>query len=1234
MPERLVALAERESSQGDPSSAAAEVRLCRLDGLIEALAEDVVIRRVVELSRELTELSVRERRQVSFDEAYEYLASACAMESAAPVHPGAGGSLPFVEILTPRQATGRSFAHLWILGMRDTDWPPPVRPNPLVDLGILRKRAPELFDRETSAAGAERDLLALMRETERRGSLRVSYAVRDAGAERLFSNTETLHALHASDYGADTQDDEDHSAEFGDGSMQYRRLDSVDRTPLEWQSSPEDVLFHPACAIEEARRLGHTPDDLSGESLNADVKPEREETLCKNAEYATQFECPFRAFAIHRLGIKPPARKFGSPGIRESAEELEAFSNYVRRNFRGRHYPDEESRWGWLRGIAQSGADGLYTFEYRRKGEDSATRYVVDFALGVRDSYLPKDMRVKKRVPMTGIGKKTWNAFLDGNRLYPLRVLHWALTHERGAVPGYVADERLDRVRYVGHPNKSVEWSKVKADARNLIERARSDYNRGHMEPAPVGTRGSGDKNVASAVPDICKRCDYQSACRYNFADEPRVAESSTRRQTRERGTATVFSRKPTTPAAHAEDAEIRSTVTNPKGSFLVRAPAGSGKTQLLAERYLQLLRLPDVEPENIVCLTFTRKAAGEMRERVLELIAKTSDETITKYASARERNRVSAQTIDGFQRALARADTLRAGLLPHFKAADGLPHYRRAVGRRLKWQYRVYDDLRKAFSGAQVHRKMVDMLRKREQWLGRIDVRASADSAKRLLKILGTIAEHDLARTFAMECEYDFVEVSGAATRLVRELGGASGVEAILGYRIRHLLVDEFQDVSATQCEFLEGLVSGWKPEDGTSLFFVGDSMQSIYRFRGAGTKVILDLFDAGGERASSGGRVAQFGKQPLAVASLTMNFRSRKKLVDGIYDLLKREDRGARRSRRPGEALLVKSTAARDGNTGKFRLVTFEREDEEAAWIAGKMHEYRQCDRQLAVLVRARADYTRYIEPQLVDIEGIDVGFLPLHRQACVRDICTLGRCIENPEDELAALALLRSPLIGMSSAEIGQMYRWLEVMNRDNDEKSATPLEATLTMDPSEILRESELGAGGGERRRSGSIFAMREWERTWWKARVEMRRMPVRAWLERAWFRMGGGVVYSRREDMENVEQLLDMVEQRSGKRSHCDWRAVETALRSKPGVSRYPDAVVRVMTIHGAKGLEFENVIVPFVHRKPPSPKRDLVMLEEVRDGNGRRTYRGVVDGKEAAGLDPQGEGGNETGTDP
>src|SRR5690606_13781928 len=133
-------------------------------------------------------------------------------------------------------------------------------------------------------------------------------------------------------------------------------------------------------------------------------------------------------------------------------------------------------------------------------------------------------------------------------------------------------------------------------------------------------------------------------------------------------------------------------------------------------------------------------------------------------------------------------------------------------------------------------------------------------------------LAVAQLHLRFAETREVDFIEI---AQRAVHALGSADDPGELLlklDASIRHLLIDEFQDTSLTQIHLLERLTSGWQPDDGRTLFLVGDPMQSIYRFRKADVGCFLTVKERG------------LGQIALTALELKDNFRSQGNLVDWV--------------------------------------------------------------------------------------------------------------------------------------------------------------------------------------------------------------------------------------------------------------------------------------------------------------------------------------------------------------
>src|SRR6185369_11151885 len=113
------------------------------------------------------------------------------------------------------------------------------------------------------------------------------------------------------------------------------------------------------------------------------------------------------------------------------------------------------------------------------------------------------------------------------------------------------------------------------------------------------------------------------------------------------------------------------------------------------------------------------------------------------------------------------------------------------------------------------------------------------------ILELLPRAAAH-LKLVFAERGETDFTEVAQGAVRALGTAESPTDLLLALDTRIRHILVDEFQDTSYSQWELLEKLTSGWEKGDGRTLFLVGDPMQSIYRFREANVALFLRAWES----------------------------------------------------------------------------------------------------------------------------------------------------------------------------------------------------------------------------------------------------------------------------------------------------------------------------------------------------------------------------------------------------
>ncbi|MEE8396851.1 MAG: UvrD-helicase domain-containing protein [bacterium] len=434
----------------------------------------------------------------------------------------------------------------------------------------------------------------------------------------------------------------------------------------------------------------------------------------------------------------------------------------------------------------------------------------------------------------------------------------------------------------------------------------------------------------------------------------------------------------------------------------------------------------------------------------------------------------------------------------------------------------------------------------------------AFPDGQWALLEALLTLlplAAARLREVFAAAGEVDFSEVALGALRALQSAppGGDVG--------IRHLLVDEFQDTAFTQVQLLERLTSGWRPGDGRTLFLVGDPVQSIYGFREAEVGLFLKAREQG------------IGPLPLETLKLSLNFRSHAPVVAWLNShfprLLPREEDPV-----SGAVAYSPAIAARGAGEGDAAGVFFHpfagRDDQgEAArvveLIGSALAAGAPGSLRTAILVRARS-HLAAILPALkaANLSFRAVGIDPLEARPAVRDLLALTRALEHPADRVAWLAVLRAPWCGLTLADLltvagdspGQTV-WA-LMETDAGH-------AALAADGAQRLARVRRVMGEGLARRG---------------------RGPLRDRVEHAWLALGGPAALTG-GDMEDARAYLDLLETLEAGRPPLE---METLQRKTGELLAPPNPELgeelTIMTLHGAKGLEFDTVILPGLGIRP------------------------------------------------
>lgn len=789
--------------------------------------------------------------------------------------------------------------------------------------------------------------------------------------------------------------------------------------------------------------------------------------------------------------------------------------------------------------------------------------------------------------------------------------------------------------------------------------------------------------------------------------------------------------------------------------SFIVQAPAGSGKTELLIQRYLALLAVVEC-PEEVLAITFTRKAAEEMRVRVIDALRKSRDgiEPDTEHEKLTQtlanavltcdiRNdwqliesprRMRIDTVDAFSAGIARSLPLGSGLGgadTTIADAEILTIYREAAAATLDYlavdsaaagnveQILVHLDNNVALYVAY----LVQMLASREQWLDITGsgIRASADgdAARRqleanitdvvqrhlaaVLSLLAPVAAKDLphlleyaaynlekegktehrlagftndgglpaakivdqgrwlgiadllltrngewrkrvtkndgfpvdnkeAKTELIEVITAMRNVPGLQTSLarcrllpepryddgqwevllalfellplavaeLRRIFGERGVTdhnevaisaaralgssddpgeiaMMLDYHVQHLLVDEMQDTSIAQYDLLRKLTAGWSPNDGRTIFCVGDPMQSIYRFRDAEVGEFLIAREGG------------IGSVQLEALTLRQNFRSGENLVHWFNTVFS-QIMPLRDDVRAGAISYTESTPTADKiGQGKCQVhPLFDAGPEQEAMVT--LDVIREClaadeSDDVTVLVRSRAQVAallpalrrEQIEYQAVEIERLtDVPE--------IIELIALTRALCHEDDRLAWLALLRSPAVGMMWADIHALVR---EHGRQTVSELVKNHDKVATLSPDGQQRLALFFDRIAPFRHANRVRGLRE--------QVEL-----------AWHAIGGPTLLVDDEQLENVYRYLETISRISEAGTLRDVRELEHRLdEERVTGSASSDCRLRVMTMHKAKGLQFDHVILPSLGRSVRGSRKAVLSWLNLPDSEGR-----------------------------
>jgi DNA helicase-2/ATP-dependent DNA helicase PcrA len=610
----------------------------------------------------------------------------------------------------------------------------------------------------------------------------------------------------------------------------------------------------------------------------------------------------------------------------------------------------------------------------------------------------------------------------------------------------------------------------------------------------------------------------------------------------------------------NVNDAQKRA-ITHGDGPLLVIAGAGTGKTRVITERIRHLLQSdPSLSGENILGLTFTDKAAGEMKARVVRTVGERAKD-------------VTLKTFHAF------CESLLKDTDPQSRMLDKVDHWillRRNLSRLQLERYRrlaepgqFLNDFVEFFSRCQ------DELVSCEAYQQYADGLAAQLQAERTQLDPDTLAERqeavareqEIARAYRAsedllrekKCSSFGTLITGAVALLKRD----AALRAALQSRYRYILVDEFQDTNIAQLRLLELLVN-----DSKNIFAVGDNDQAIYRFRGASFgsfKLFLERFANWREGQDS----TKFR------VSLTENYRSTPNILRVATQVIAQNTVSADFPKK------ILSPNKPEGE--KIRIVELAAPEDEARWVASELERIHKAGRRwrdFAVLYRAHGHRDELVRELSWRKIPFVISRLSILEHPFVKDILAYLRLIATPYDDVATARVLAAPAWRLAPADL---VRFAERARKERTRiydvlQSRQP---PLPFDPShtaltELLEFTTAQRKTMKRRDARHIVA------------------DLFDWLE----------VYQRapEQDRDYVKRLAEFVkewEDKSDTRKLPEFIEYLDYFEQAGGAicleDDAPGDVVRLMTVHGAKGLEFSHVFVLRVNKnKFPQPERPRV----------------------------------------
>ncbi len=555
--------------------------------------------------------------------------------------------------------------------------------------------------------------------------------------------------------------------------------------------------------------------------------------------------------------------------------------------------------------------------------------------------------------------------------------------------------------------------------------------------------------------------------------------------------------------------------VCHKDGPLLILAGAGSGKTRVITYRVANLMDKHGIQPENILAVTFTNKAAQEMKSRIKKAVGKSADKIVIS-------------TFHSLGCRMLRAHAERLGYTKSFSIYD--EDDRERLIKECMHDCKVSDKEMRPYDIIKRISSIKNELITPKQFE---DLYAEDYESKAISRIY-TLSELKLAKNNAV----DFDDLISKPIELLKK-----NPDILEAYRekFKYILIDEYQDINNSQYTLISMLAEKYK-----NICVVGDDDQSIYRFRGADITNILEFEE---------------DYKDAKVIRLEQNYRSTKTILKAAHAVIKNNEG------RKGKELWTENDVG--------EKITFYYADDETMESEAVIKEiYRIINTQdiklkdIAVFYRTNAQ-SRVIEDRFrrAGVRYKLVGGLSFYARLEIKDMLAYLRVISNPKDVMSIKRIINVPPRGISDTTVDK----LEAFAFEND------LPFLEAMEKSEAMPDVKGAAKIAMKNFHDFILSMHTNKDT-----TTMKEIMARIITETGYISYWEDDPSPKaKERIENVKELVSaMAEYEEGKPdANLDDFLQQVALMSQSDKLDESDEAVTLMTIHSAKGLEFDLVFL-------------------------------------------------------